>query len=120
MVPSGVSSRVIRYAALLAVVFSIAGCGSTSTSFTGPSGSKCEVSVSNTTPEVPATGGTGAVTVSTTRECSWSASAEASWISLSSTSGQGPATVNYSVQPNPAGTPRRGRLVVAQQPVDVA
>ncbi len=86
----------------------------------GPTGTKCEVSVTNNTPELPAAGGSGSVTVNTSRDCSWSASADASWISLSTTTGQGAATLNYSAVANPSGTPRRGRLVVAQQMVEVA
>jgi hypothetical protein len=105
---------------LLAVLFTAAGCGgTTTTTIVGPSGSRCEISVRNDTPEVPASGGDGTLTVASERECSWSAAAEASWITLRATSGQGPATVNYSVLPNPNGTPRRGRVVVSEQAVEV-
>lgn len=108
-------------ASLIACTLAAEGCGSSATTSTvAPSGGKCDVSVTNNTQEVPAAGGNGSVTVNTSRDCSWSASAEASWITLSETSGQGPATVSYSVQPNPAGTPRRSRVTVAQQTVDIA
>src|ERR687898_909662 len=97
-----------------------AGCGrSSSTNVVGPTPSKCTVSVTNTTPEVPATGGGGALTVNAQRECVWSARADASWIALSGTSGQGPATVNYTVGPNPNGTPRRGHVVVSEQNLEI-
>src|SRR3954447_20964635 len=108
------------HAGWLTTVLAMSACGSASTSFVGPSGSKCEVSVTNDTPELPAAGGTGKVTITTSRDCTWSASADASWINVSATSGQGAATVNYAVLPNPNGSARRGRLVVAQQTVDVA
>jgi all-beta uncharacterized protein len=104
---------------LAAVATAATACGSTSTSFIGPSGPKCEVSATNNTPDLPAAGGSGSVTVNTSRDCLWSASADASWLSLSTVSGQGAATLNYSAAPNSSGTPRHGRLVVAQQSLDV-
>jgi hypothetical protein len=107
-------------AALLATACTALGCGSTTTSVTGPSGEKCEISVSNNPSELPASGGTGTLTVATSRDCTWSASTEAPWVSLTATSGQGAATVNYSVLPNPNGTPRRSQIVVAQHNVDVS
>jgi len=106
-------------AALLITACTAIGCGSTTTSVTGPSGEKCEISVSNNPSELPASGGTGTLTVATSRDCTWSASTDASWVSLTATSGQGAATVNYSVLPNPNGTPRSSQIVVAQHNVDV-
>src|SRR5918993_1600581 len=97
-----------------------AGCGrSSSTNVVGPTPSKCTVSVTNTTPEVPAAGGGGALTVNAQRECVWSARADASWIALSGTSGQGAATVNYTVGANPNGTPRRGHVIVSEQNLEI-
>jgi hypothetical protein len=117
-----VSARAFRHMFLLVVVFAAAACGktTTTTSVVGPSGNRCDISVTNSTPEVPASGGNGNLTVNSARDCDWSATAEASWITLSATSGQGPATVNYSVLPNPNGTSRRGRVVVSQVAVDIA
>jgi hypothetical protein len=112
--------RLFRHVVFAVVAIAAAACGSTSTSLVGPTGTKCEVSVTNDTPELPAAGGSGTVTVNTSRDCSWSASADASWISLSTRSGQGAATLNYSAVANPSGTPRRGRLVVAQEMVEVS
>jgi hypothetical protein len=106
--------------ALTALVFATAACGSASTSLVQPSVSKCAVSATNNTSEVPAAGGNGTVTVTTARDCSWTAAAEASWVTLGPTSGQGSGTVNYSVQPNPNGTARSSRITVAQQTIDVA
>jgi hypothetical protein len=105
---------------LAASVCATAGCGSSSTSLVQPSAAKCTVSATNNTSEVPASGGNGTVTVTAARDCSWTASAEASWVTLGTTSGQGPGTLNYSVQPNPNGAPRNGRITVAQQAIDVA
>src|SRR5437588_4677159 len=88
---SAVQIRHVLRAVLLATAFASAACESVSTNVVGPSNSKCEISVKNNTSEVPASGGNGSITVTTTRDCLWSASAEASWIAVSETIGQGPA-----------------------------
>jgi Viral BACON domain/Putative binding domain, N-terminal len=107
-------------AVLLAFALGGLACGSTSTSVTGPTGTKCDVAVANNTPQLPASGGTGSVSVTTARDCTWTASTEAGWISLGATSGQGSSTLNYVVQANPVGTARHGRLMVAQHAIDIA
>jgi hypothetical protein len=118
---SGVLSRFPLSLRLFVLVFAFAGCGKTATTdVLGPSGGRCDVSVANNTSEVPASGGNGSLSVTVPRDCTWSAAAEASWITLSTSAGQGPASVNYSVLPNPSGTPRRGRIVVSEQPVEIA
>ncbi len=113
-------SRFVFRAALLAFALGGAACGSTSTSVTGPTGAKCDVAVTNNTPQLPASGGNGTITVTTARDCTWTVSSEASWIAVAATSGQGSDTVNYVVQANPLGTARQARLMVAQQPIVVA
>jgi hypothetical protein len=95
-------------------------CGSSaSTNVTGPTAIKCQVTLSNNASELPSSGGTGSLTVNSERECSWSATTSAAWVSLSSTSGQGPANIDYSVQPNPNGTSRQAQVVVASESVNV-
>jgi len=114
--------RVLRRAILagwFAATCTALACGSSTTSVVAPSGDKCEISVTNNTPAFPAAGGNGSLNVATTRDCTWSASANAAWVRLTAQSGQGPATVNYSVLANPDGTPRRSSVVVAQQEVAV-
>lgn len=96
------------------------GCGgSSSISVLEPSGSKCDISLTNSLQRVPADGGTGNLTVATNRECSWSARAEAPWITLSGSEGQGPAAVSYTVAPNVNGQPRQGSVVVGQNRISV-
>src|SRR5581483_4835780 len=116
---SSVSIRLLA-AALLSAAVACAACESARTSVTEPTGSKCDISVTNSPPELPASGGSGTITLTTSRDCAWSTSTDAAWIALSLTNGQGPATVSYTVQPNPRGTPRRGGIVVAQQTIQVA
>ena len=112
--------HIFYHAVCAAVVITAFACGSASTTFVGPTRDKCEISVTNSTPELPAAGGTGRVVVNASRDCSWTAAADAPWISLSTSTGQGAATLTYTAAANPSGTPRRGRLVVAQQTVEVA
>src|SRR3954462_6468013 len=115
-----VLSRTVLRAGLLATACAAVACGSTTTSVTGPSGEKCEIAVTNNTAELPASGGSGTLTVATSRDCTWSASTDAPWVSLTTTSGQGAASVSYSVLPNPNGIARRSRIVIGQHDVDVS
>jgi Putative binding domain, N-terminal/Viral BACON domain len=97
---------------------SVIGCQSSSTMSTGPSPTKCEVTLS--TASVAASGGSGTVTVATAQECGWSASSQVSWISaLSPTSGQGNGQVQFSVAPNPQRAERQGEIVVNDARVQI-
>jgi hypothetical protein len=112
----------LRARVALACAFLAAGsCGgsSTSTSVLGPSGERCGLTVNGSDGAVPASGGTGNLTVATARECTWSARAEAPWITLSGAEGQGPATLAYSVSPNAMGLQRRGAVVVSDKRVEI-
>ncbi len=104
------------------LAFGATACGGapTTTSVAGPSETRCGISLTNDTPELPAAGGNGTITIAAPRECSWSVSSEAPWINPGTTSGQGAASVGYSVLPNPSGVPRRGRLLVAEAAAEVA
>jgi hypothetical protein len=99
-----------------------AACGGTSSStVAGPSPVKCQVTASNGTPAFEAPGGAGTVTVQAARECTWSAAAQAAWIAITPpTEGQGDGTLRYSVQANPAGTPRNGAINLNGQLVEVS
>lgn len=110
-----------RAAALLCGAMAATGCGSASTSsIGGPSAVKCQVSVSGGNTSFPAQGGSGGFTVSTTRDCSWSADPTVPWIHLgSNASGQGAADVPYSVDPNSAQSGRSGQIVVSAQSLSV-
>jgi uncharacterized protein YkwD len=60
--------------------------------------------------------GTGSVSVTTARGCSWNAVSNASWISITSGSaGNGNGTVNYSVAANSAPSSRTASLTIAGQ-----
>ena len=96
------------------------GCSSSSETSVAAPTPRCGVSITNNTSTIPAAGGNGSLTVNIERECSWSARAEAPWITLSGAEGQGAATLTYTVAPNPIGTARRGGIVVGEQRAEVA
>ena len=110
-----------RILACCFAVLGFTGCGnSTNVNVAGPSITRCGVSISGSSSPAPAAGGSGTLTVTTARECAWSARSESSWIALSTTEGQGPASLGYSILPNPDGTLRRGSVTVADQRVEIA
>src|SRR5215218_8751206 len=109
---------IVASAAFLLGTFGCGGASST-VDVVGPSDTKCAVAVRGSASEIPATGATATLTVTTERECSWSARADVSWITLSQATGQGAATVNYTVASNPAGASRRGAVSVGEQRVDI-
>jgi trimeric autotransporter adhesin len=104
-------SRIALFASLLLAVH---GCGSSETSITAPSaGSRCVVSLDIRNPEVPASGGSGTLTVATSRECTWTASVEGSWLSITGgRAGQGEGAVEFTASPNPDPVVRRGAVVL--------
>ena len=107
-------------AGFVALLLFASGCGSSSETSVAAPTPRCGISVTNNTSTIPAVGGTGSLTVNVERECSWSARAEAPWITLSGAGGQGAATLSYTVASNPIGTPRRGGIVVGEQRAEVA
>jgi hypothetical protein len=87
--------------------------GSSSPAPTPPA--SCSYSISPRNDSVPVLGGTGTVDVSTTSACAWTASSNASWITVTSgASGTGDGRVGYLVLPNIGGS-RSGTLTVAGQ-----
>ena len=113
-------SPIALTAGLVAQLFFASGCGSSSETSVAAPTPRCGISVTNNTSTIPAAGGNGSLTVNVERECSWSARADAPWITLSGAGGQGAATLSYTVASNPIGTPRRGGIVVGEQRAEVA
>ena len=98
----------------------VSGCGSSATTVTSPSSlTRCSVSASGGG-TLPAGGGTGRISVSAERECSWSAKAEGAWLSIKAgTAGQGDGAVEFSAAPNPDPASRRGAVVLNEQRIEV-
>ena len=87
-------------------------CGSSTQTVTGPTTNKCAVTATADTASFGAGGGSGNITVSTNRECQWSAVAGTSWVKLGSTSsGQGDGKVPFTVAANSDPTGQLPRLV---------
>lgn len=99
---------------MCASVLSIAGCGSSTGTVVSPTTvSKCAVSIEAPASTLSASGGTGSITVSTARECQWTAQSEVPWLSIpSGASGQGEGAVQFSAVPNPDPVVRTGGIDV--------
>ena len=79
----------------------------------------CRYDLGPANQSVSVSGGNGSINIATTSDCSWSAAAEASWITLtSSPSGSGNGSVNFRVAPN-QGEARSGAIVIANQRADI-
>lgn len=108
---------------LLTIVWTLPGCGSTSTSTNtvGPSSTKCAITAESSATTFPSSGGNGSLAVRTDRECPWTATSDSTWLVFtSSRSGQGSGTVSFSVTANPAPAVRAGFVSVNEQRVRIA
>lgn len=108
-------------AGILAYLLVLAACGASGNTFTTPSTlTKCAVSFDPTSSTVPAAGGSGSVAVVTARECQWTATPDAGWLSVTSgASGQGPGTVEFAAVANVDPVTRTGALLVNDGSVPV-
>jgi hypothetical protein len=90
-----------------------AGCGSTVATSTGPSPTKCAVTLAPPASPVSSGGATTTVAVTTQPECAWSASSDAAWITgVAPASGQGSGQLQMQVAANPDASARQGDIVV--------
>lgn len=97
-----------------------AGCSSSSQAVTAPSATKCTVNVSATPTSFQAGGGSGTLSITTSRDCEWSATVATPWIRLGdSTTGQGDATLSFTVARNADPAVRKGAITVGSQQVDL-
>jgi hypothetical protein len=100
----------------------VTACGSSSTtSVTAPSTDpRCALSVTAEPRAANAPGATGALRIGTNRECSWTVSTDVDWIAFAAArSGQGEATIPFTISSNAAVQPRRGQLVINDQRVEI-
>jgi hypothetical protein len=106
---------------MIALASAAASCHSAQTSVTGPTADdKCQVTATSTPQSFTASGGNGAVSIATARDCTWTIATTSSWLTLGGDrSGQGEASVSYTVAANPVPTPRSGSIVVGSQTVAV-
>ncbi|HEX5107090.1 MAG TPA: BACON domain-containing protein [Vicinamibacterales bacterium] len=83
---------------------------------------RCDIILSPSSQTVAASGGTGALNITTTSDCSeWSATVDgAPWITIeSAATGSGSGAITYSVAANPGGQ-RSGRILVSADSVTAA
>jgi hypothetical protein len=82
-------------------------------------GVSCTVGVSPASQSISASGGTGSSSVTSPTGCGWSASSDASWVTITSgATGTGDGTVDYLVAAN-SGLRRTGTLTIAGRIVTI-
>jgi hypothetical protein len=106
--------------AVLAACAAAAACTSASISSTAPSSQKCAVSAVASPTQFSAAGGSGSLTISAARECTWTVAPQAAWVSVSGgDSGSGDAVLPYTVTANGAAAPRSASLAVNNSTVSL-
>jgi hypothetical protein len=81
---------------------------------------ECEFALSPASQFFGSSGGAGAVEVSTRLNCSWTAVANAPWVTITSNSiWTGTGVVYYLVKANPSASPREGTLTVAGRTIQL-
>ena len=109
--------------AICALWFLATACSGTSSSIsvTAPTTVKCEVAVENAARDAaPADGISSSLSISTNRDCTWTASTNTAWLAITSaTTGQGSDTLAYRVNANGEPVQRRGILEVNNTQVTV-
>jgi hypothetical protein len=105
----------------LSLVVSALACTSSKTSLISPTDTKCQVNLSNSPSSFAANGGTGTLTVTTTRDCSWTISTDVVWVSIPGPrDGQGDASISYSVGVNPVPSARSGLVAAGSMKVQLS
>jgi len=107
--------------ALCAVGIARCGSGTTALLSPSPSAGRCGIALKAGNTQIAAGGGSGSISVDVERECQWTIKAGASWLTFgSTTSGQGPAEVSYTVQPNRSTSARSQEVSVSDQKVVIS
>ena len=83
------------------------------------SGTSCSLSLNPTSASVPASGGTGVITVTATNSCRWDPTTDSSWIKFTYAVANGSGKVNYTVDPA-AGVSRTGHIQILDQTFSIA
>jgi hypothetical protein len=73
----------------------------------------CTYSISPSTASFPPTGGAGTVNITTSSYCTWTASSNASWVTVGVGSGQGNGSISYTVSPNNNTASQTASLAIA-------
>ena len=110
------------FLATIASVALVVGCSDTASISqpNAPSASKCQTALTGVPELIPPSGSRLSASVTTTRECPWSATTEASWIQLSPPSGQGEGVLTVTVAENPVAVRRSSAILVNDTRISVA
>jgi len=113
------SPAFVPIVALLAICVAACDSATTSSVTTGPTPSKCQLTLAQPL-NLVAAGGTGTLAVTAQPECAWTVASQPSWISdVSPTSGQGNGNVAFRAAANPVPSMREGEIVVNENHVRV-
>ena len=116
MTARSLSHRVLGSLLAIGLTAAIAGCESQSSTSTGPSPVKCQVSLEAPTDSIAPAGGQGAIAITAPPECAWTAASGAAWLTgLTPSSGQGNGRVEFRATDNPAGTVRQSYIAINDQ-----
>jgi hypothetical protein len=96
-------------------------CGSSSKTVTVSPLSRCGVQAQAETSSFAPDGGSGAIRISTNRECTWSARSDAAWVSLTPpTTGQGDGSVQFTIGANADPASRAAAIIIEDQRLQVS
>jgi hypothetical protein len=113
--------QTIAGSATIGFVLLSAACGSSSETLTVPSSSRCAVQTQAERLSFSPDGGSGTISISTNRECTWSARSDAAWVSLAPpVTGQGDGSVQFTVAANADPAARAAAMNVADQRLQVS
>jgi len=105
---------------LMAGVAACGGSSSTQVSAPTPPVTRCAVVLATANPLMAFTVGSGTITVSTSRDCTWQAQSSADWLFFTSpTTGQGDATLVFSVQHNSVVAQRQAIVTVGDSRLEI-
>jgi hypothetical protein len=118
---SRIARRLLPALFIAIVAAASATCGGSTTVETvvGPDGVRCQTTLAAQPTTVVPDGGNVSVNVTAARDCTWSATTDASWMQLSATSGQGDGTVSVTVARNDQPAARTGGVVINNQRVSI-
>jgi hypothetical protein len=97
------------------------GCNGSSSQVTTPTPTtRCTVTLATTSRLMAYTGGSGTITVATNRDCTWQAQSSADWLFFTSpVSGQGDATLSFSVSSNSVVSQRQAVVTVGDARIEI-
>jgi hypothetical protein len=116
----------VRVSALLIVVlplWPLTGCTRATSSVVEPTEEKChdQIAVRPNGSAFGPAGGHGVLEVDASRDCTWAARTDASWITLAAPArGQGAAKIAYEVEVNVTPVARRGGVMLSSLRIEIA